>query len=172
MRLLAAAIMLCVSATAVPGQGLGPDAERYRRIEPDAGDSGSLRQSLRQLAPRLRRPADFGDVYADDERGVYFRKSGSLRAVFPRSVYATIPTGTVYGSVSVPLFPAGTVFEIGEPQPAPSGSVGHVLAPRVDRSVTSASGPSSGDIDSPSTIWSDDSLRGAVVSRLLSKASG
>jgi len=112
-----AAILLTLATPAL--------AQDLRPVEPDFGDTDPLRTNLRRLQDPLVAPNGFDRVFADDERGVFMRISGAVRAVFPRSSYVTTPYG------NLPIFPAGTVFEIGRipEQPAePHPLAGHATA--------------------------------------------
>lgn len=167
MKRLAAILIAIAGTTLSPAH-----AQNLRPVEPDFGDTDPLRTNLRRLQDPLVAPNGFDRVFADDERGVFMRISGAVRAVFPRSSYVPTPYG------NLPIFPAGTVFEIGRipEQPAePHPLAGHATAApingrvdgarigavRLPRAIHEPTGPS---------IWTDETLRQARITGLIDRA--
>ncbi len=98
---------------------LTPSPARPGTLQPiDQGiaDRGPLSVGRQSLQRDLRTSDDFRNLYTFDRRDVFgaresmfFRRSGAVTAVFPRSAYVQTRRGTF------PAIPAGTVFYLGEP---------------------------------------------------------
>lgn len=112
----AASVAAAVLVGASPAVAQDASLPGFERVDQRVSDIHSLSTSLRQLEPGLAQPSGFSDLYRmTDARGeeVYVRADGAVYAVFPRSVYASTPSGRAMAVV-----PPGTLFMIGEPPAA------------------------------------------------------
>ncbi|MFZ9881411.1 MAG: hypothetical protein ACO3QC_08425 [Phycisphaerales bacterium] len=143
-RVAAILLLVCASGHASAADDIvrpaaaGPGRPMLEMLEPGVDDIGPVRLSTRFMPYDMRLPTGFDRVYrvpgSDD---LVMRGSGALFAVFPRSVYARTPRG------SVPLAPPGTVFHIGMPGPTPVEALRervraqdtHAPSARVDLSI-------------------------------------
>ena len=106
--------------------------DRLRRIDQGIADADLLAVSLRVMAPDLRAPAGFWQLYEDTENpGTYVRVNGATYAVMPYTEYALDKDDNI-----ITRIPAGTVFYLGglpepiiEPNDDPSAPRG-VSRPR------------------------------------------
>ncbi len=118
---LASPVAACVSML-VPMTSFAqftPSPVRPGTLQPvDQGvaDRDPLSVGRQSLQRDLRTSDDFRNLYTFDRRDVFgaresmfFRRSGAVTAVFPRSAYVQTRRGTF------PAIPAGTVFYLGEP---------------------------------------------------------
>lgn len=100
-------ILLALSiASQAAAQSETDDSSRFRPLEAGIEDVSPNAVAPRMQAVDLRTPVGFDRVYAiTDAPGLLARRSGSVTAVFSRSIY---------GGDASPQVPPGTVFYIGK----------------------------------------------------------